>query len=57
MEKLLWVVSAYYPKNKQGLDEVNEYLSQGWTVKHISAANMGDSAVGGQAYVVIEKKD
>ena len=58
MEKILRVVSTQgFKKVDHGLDEVNKYLEDGWKVKHISACSMGDSSIGGQAYIVIEKED
>ena len=61
MEKVLWVRSQTSSLGKRkeddGLEEVNQYLSNGWTVKHIAAPPSGDSLFGGQAYVVIEKKN
>lgn len=64
MEKVFWVYntvklpipSPFGRVEDLGLDEVNHYLAQGWTVKHISAGAIGTSA-GGQAYIVLEKKD
>ena len=59
MGKIIWVKSNMKmigAKESDGLEEVNKYLAQGWTVKHISAAPVGDSIYAGQAYVVIEKK-
>ena len=58
MEKILWVKSntkMVGAKENDGLEIVNEYLAEGWKVKFISAAPMGDSVVSGQAYIVIEK--
>ena len=58
MEKIIWVRSnakALGVKEDDGLDIVNQYLAEGWKVKHISACAVGDSLVCGQAYVVIEK--
>ena len=55
MEKIVWVKSWSGLKPKDGLDEVNAYLEQGWSVKLISACAMGDSQNAGQAYVVLEK--
>lgn len=57
MEKVIWVNSWYDLKTKNGLDEVNAYLENGWKVKMISACAMGDSSNAGQAYIVIEKND
>jgi hypothetical protein len=60
MEKVLWVTSnskTIGSKANDGLQEVNEYLVNGWTVKHISACAMGDNCSLGQAYIVIENKD
>lgn len=57
MEKVIWVNSWSGLKAKDGLDELNSYLENGWTVKLLSACAMGDSNNAGQAYVVIEKKD
>lgn len=55
MEKIIWVRSWEGLKPKDGLDEVNFFLEQGWRVKMISACAMGDSPNAGQAYVVLEK--
>ncbi|QSX04655.1 hypothetical protein JYG23_08025 [Sedimentibacter sp. zth1] len=57
MEKIVWVKSWSGLKPNDGLDEVNAYLEQGWSVKMISACEMGDSSNSGQAYIVIEKKE
>ena len=60
MEKILWVTSNGRMVGKQaddGLSSVNDYLANGWSVKHISACAMGDSVNCGQAYIVIEKAD
>ncbi len=60
MEKVLWVQSnraSIGAKENNGLQTVNEYLENGWTVKHISACPMGDNISTGQAYIVIEKQD
>ena len=58
MEKILWVRSTESRRgDKEGLDEVNRYLQEGWRVKLLSACPMGDSVVCGQAYVVLEKDD
>lgn len=58
MEKVFWVRSNVKmigaPAN-DGLTEVNEYLEQGWKVKHISASSVGESMTYGQAYIVLEK--
>lgn len=56
MEKMLWINSWSGMKAKDGLDEVNHYLADGWKVKLVSACAMGDCANAGQAYVVIEKE-
>ena len=57
MEKVLWVRSEESFKGiNDGLEIVNKYLEEGWKVKFISAAPMGDSVVSGQAYIVIEKE-
>ena len=58
MEKVLWITSSMRTlesKGDDGLKEVNDYLRDGWVVKHISAGAMGDNSVTGQAYIVIEK--
>lgn len=44
-------------KEDDGLDIVNKYLEEGWSVKHISACAVGDSINQGQDYIVIEKND
>lgn len=58
MEKIVWVKSRVKnlgSKEDDGLEEVNQYLREGWKVKHIAAAPFGDNPVSGQAYIVIEK--
>ena len=58
MEKIIWVrsnIKALGSKEDDGLDIVNKYLEEGWTVKHISACAVGDSIISGQSYIVIEK--
>ena len=58
MEKVIWVRSnakAIGTKENDGLDAVNQYLEDGWKVKHIAACAVGDSLIAGQAYIVIEK--
>lgn len=58
MEKVLWIRShekMLGAKEDDGLGVVNQYLEDGWKVKHISACAMGDSVYSGQAYIVIEK--
>ena len=56
MEKLIWVRSSAAAREvNDGLEEVNEYLKQGWTVKMISACATGNMNFG-QAYVVLEKE-
>ena len=58
MEKIIWVRSngkMIGAKENDGLDIVNKYLEEGWSVKHISACAVGDSINQGQAYIVIEK--
>ena len=60
MEKIIWVRSngkMIGAKENDGLDLVNKYLEEGWSVKHISACAVGDSINQGQAYIVIEKND
>jgi len=60
MEKIIWVKSIEKKigsMDNDGLDKVNQYLAEGWTVKQISACAVGGSVYMGQAYVVIEKKD
>jgi hypothetical protein len=60
MEKVLWINSTTGTlglKPNDGLKTVNEYLENGWKVKFISAAALGDSMISGQAYIVIEKAD
>ena len=60
MEKIIWVRSngkMIGAKENDGLDIVNKYLEEGWSVKHISACAVGDSINQGQAYIVIEKND
>ena len=59
MEKIIWVRSngkMIGAKEDDGLELVNRYLADGWSVKHISACTVGDSINQGQAYIVIEKK-
>lgn len=59
MEKVIWVRSTEKmlgAKEDDGLDIVNRYLEEGWSVKHISACAVGESFSKGQAYIVIEKK-
>ncbi|WP_312071675.1 hypothetical protein [Anaerotignum propionicum] len=59
MEKVIWVRSTEKTlgaKEDDGLDTVNRYLEEGWSVKHISACAVGESFSKGQAYIVIEKK-
>lgn len=58
MEKVIWVRSngkMLGAKETDGLDIVNNYLEEGWKVKHITACAVGDSISSGQAYIVIEK--
>lgn len=58
MEKIIWVRSnekMIGAKENDGLDIVNKYLEEGWTVKHISACAVGERMNAGQAYIVIEK--
>lgn len=56
MEKIFWVRSEECSNEaKNGLEEVNSYLEQGWKVKMISACAMGDAVTSGQAYIVLEK--
>ena len=58
MEKIIWVRSREGLKSvKDGLDEVNSFLEQGWKVKMLSACAAGDVATAGQAYIVLEKDD
>ena len=60
MEKIIWIKSfekKIGSMDNDGLDVVNQYLEDGWTVKHISASAVGSSIYMGQAYVVIEKND
>ncbi len=57
MEKVFWVKSWSGLNPKDGLDEVNNYLQQGWKVKMLSACAMGDSVNSGQAYIVLEKEE
>ena len=58
MEKILWVRSYQSIKGpKDGLDEVNRALREGWRVKLLSACPAGDSADAGQAYIVLEKDE
>ena len=60
MEKVLWVRSngkMIGVKENDGLAVVNQYLEEGWKVKHITACAVGDSLTEGQAYIVIEKED
>jgi len=56
MEKILWVTSVGKQAD-DGLSSVNDYLANGWSVKHISACAMDNSVNSGQAYIVIEKAD
>ncbi|MCQ4934860.1 hypothetical protein [Anaerotignum propionicum] len=59
MEKIIWVRSTEKTlgvKEDDGLDTVNRYLAEGWSVKHIAACAVGESLSRGQAYIVIEKK-
>lgn len=56
MQKIVWVRSSANAKNvDDGLDEVNEYLKQGWMVKFISACATNNMNFG-QAYIVLEKE-
>lgn len=59
MEKVIWVKStgkSLGSKQDDGLEEVNKHLKEGWKVKHLAAAPMGDSILSGQAYIVLEKE-
>lgn len=59
VEKIVWVKSRIRnlgSKEEDGLEEVNQYLKEGWKMKHIAASPFGDSPLSGQAYVVIEKE-
>ena len=58
MEKIFWIRSnekMIGAKEDDGLDIVNQYLEEGWKVKHIAACAMGESVLRGQAYIVLEK--
>ena len=60
MEKILWVRSdlkGFGAKDNSGLDVVNNYLAEGWKVKHVSACPVpaGSTVALAQAYIVIEK--
>ena len=58
MEKIIWVRSngkMIGAKEDDRLDIVNRHLEEGWKVKHISACDLGESIIAGQAYIVIEK--
>lgn len=60
MEKVIWVKSnmrTIGAKEDDGLALINQYLEEGWKVKHISACALGDSVIAGQAYIVIEKDE
>lgn len=57
MEKIIWVQSTVgFKKVNDGLAEVNQYLEEGWKVKHITACPAGDSSMGSYAYVVLEER-
>lgn len=56
MQKVIWVRSSATAKGiDDGLDEVNEYLKQGWNVKLISACSTNNMNFG-EAYVVLERE-
>lgn len=56
MQKIVWVRSSANAKSvDDGLDEVNRYLEQGWSVKLISACATNNMNFG-QAYIVLEKE-
>ena len=58
MEKVLWIRSNVHAKGiDDGLEEINEHLRQGWTVKLISACAAGTAMNFGQAYAVLEKQE
>ncbi len=56
MEKFLeYTISDAYNRDC-ATKAVNDYLAEGWTVKHLTAL-AGDSSVYGSIFLVIEKKD
>lgn len=52
---LEYTISGTYNKDR-ATKAVNDYLAQGWTVKHLVAL-AGDSSMYGSIFLVIEKKD